>query len=132
MKARLIPYVRRCVVEIVNSLCQISEEEKQKIIFEFVDKDDNTVEDSIIKEDVALIEAGKGRSHSKSISYIKQDTTPQEYDIFIHKDIAYYTEKDAHAKHKLNVYVPQPKIATKAKYPIVLHIHGGGWQRGDR
>lgn len=35
-----------------------------------------------------------------------------------------------HPKHHLDIYCPRGNIG--AKLPVVFHIHGGGWIRGDR
>jgi arylformamidase len=46
-------------------------------------------------------------------------------DIFTAKDIAY----GADTRQKLDIYAPQ---GLKALKPVLIFIHGGGWQRGDK
>eukprot|EP01012_Entosiphon_sulcatum_P042370 TRINITY_DN5637_c0_g1_i1.p1 TRINITY_DN5637_c0_g1~~TRINITY_DN5637_c0_g1_i1.p1 ORF type:complete len:270 (-),score=31.32 TRINITY_DN5637_c0_g1_i1:41-850(-) len=48
-----------------------------------------------------------------------------EYEI--HKNIAYAQQS---RKNCLDVYVP--RHANSTPVPVVIHIHGGGWVRGDR
>jgi len=44
-------------------------------------------------------------------------------------DLAYYTGPDADPlKHKLDLYLP----AGKSNFPVVMFIHGGGWDQGDK
>lgn len=45
------------------------------------------------------------------------------------KDLAYYEGKDADpVKHKLDLYLPRDHKG----FPVVLFVHGGAWQRGDK
>ncbi|MFN7843058.1 MAG: alpha/beta hydrolase [Pirellula sp.] len=44
----------------------------------------------------------------------------------IKRDVSY--SKDAHARKKLDMYIP---LRAK-KLPVVVWIHGGGWQTGDK
>ena len=45
------------------------------------------------------------------------------------KDVAYYTGPDADpVKHKLDIYLP----ASKTNFPVIMFIHGGGWDQGDK
>jgi len=44
------------------------------------------------------------------------------------KDITY--EPFTHEKHMLDLYIPDIQI--ESPLPVVFHVHGGGWQRGDR
>jgi len=37
----------------------------------------------------------------------------------------------SHTKHKLDVYIPKSS-PYKSLLPVVVHVHGGGWVRGDR
>ena len=37
-----------------------------------------------------------------------------------------------HAKHYLNVHLPDIDMTPDTKLPVVIHVHGGGWVRGDR
>ena len=43
---------------------------------------------------------------------------------------------DGHARHVLDIYVPENAVATEptaaASLPVVFWIHGGGWQVGDK
>jgi hypothetical protein len=58
-----------------------------------------------------------------------------DFKINLQTDIEYYSGTDKHHhKHKLNIYLPVPVDNTKVinKFPIVIHVHGGGWARGDR
>jgi acetyl esterase/lipase len=44
-------------------------------------------------------------------------------------DVAYYQGKDADAeKHRLDLYLPSGKTT----FPVLMYVHGGGYQRGDR
>jgi len=45
------------------------------------------------------------------------------------RDIPY--EPNTHAKHRLNIHIPSRKSSDEL-LPVVVHIHGGGWKRGDR
>jgi len=53
------------------------------------------------------------------------------HDVTVRKDLL-YTPGSTNPKHKLDVYVPKPNDKQKAPFPVVIHIHGGGWKRGDR
>jgi len=44
------------------------------------------------------------------------------------KDIPYLETN--HKKHMLNIH--KPDVESNSLLPVVVHIHGGGWQRGDR
>ena len=56
-----------------------------------------------------------------------------DHDVRIIEDIIYYKGADHHEKHKLNLYLPIPKDSNKLnKIPVIVHVHGGGWARGDR
>jgi hypothetical protein len=35
-------------------------------------------------------------------------------------------------KHKLDIYIPSSVKGPKSCVPVVFHVHGGGWRRGDR
>eukprot|EP01006_Ploeotia_vitrea_P012754 TRINITY_DN33687_c0_g1_i1.p1 TRINITY_DN33687_c0_g1~~TRINITY_DN33687_c0_g1_i1.p1 ORF type:complete len:341 (-),score=26.44 TRINITY_DN33687_c0_g1_i1:25-1047(-) len=58
------------------------------------------------------------------------------------RDIPYkqstVTDKDVtpetafHSKHHLDIYIPEKEPTEGALYPVVVHVHGGGWVRGDR
>lgn len=71
----------------------------------------------------------------EELIYFLTDPSSQ-YNIKLTADIEYYSGSDKHHhKHKLNLYFPQhvdPNKSNTSKYPIVIHIHGGGWARGDR
>jgi acetyl esterase/lipase len=44
-------------------------------------------------------------------------------------DIAYYQGPDADpVKHKLDLYIP----GNRTNFPVVVFIHGGGWNQGDK
>src|SRR5262249_58783695 len=46
-----------------------------------------------------------------------------------HKDIAYRTDPDADRdRHRLDVYCPKGKT----DFPVVLFVHGGKWEWGDK
>ena len=44
----------------------------------------------------------------------------------VHKDLNYAASKDK--KQTLDVYAP----AEGKNHPVVVWVHGGGWQRGDK
>lgn len=50
-------------------------------------------------------------------------------DIIVRPDIQYYQGKDAdEKKHRLDLYLP----ANVKNFPVVVFVHGGGYQKGDR
>ncbi len=50
------------------------------------------------------------------------------YEVKTIKDVAYFDGPTAHAtKHKLDLFLP-----IKDAFPVVLFIHGGAWQHGDK
>eukprot|EP01116_Phalansterium_solitarium_P009316 TRINITY_DN2341_c0_g1_i1.p1 TRINITY_DN2341_c0_g1~~TRINITY_DN2341_c0_g1_i1.p1 ORF type:complete len:366 (+),score=99.11 TRINITY_DN2341_c0_g1_i1:72-1100(+) len=53
--------------------------------------------------------------------------------VTVRRDFVYYKGgPDAHReKHRLNVFSPDT-AAPGSRLPCVIHVHGGGWQRGDR
>jgi acetyl esterase/lipase len=54
---------------------------------------------------------------------------PTEFEVEAHKNIAYRTDKDADkVRHKLDVYCPKGK----KDFPVVLFVHGGGWDSGSK
>jgi acetyl esterase/lipase len=64
------------------------------------------------------------------------------YPITIHRDIAYWTgEPGASERHQLDIYYSPMAIQHHMRSrvddgrkgaPVTIHVHGGGWQRGDR
>eukprot|EP00759_Apiculatamorpha_spiralis_P003372 PhF_6_TR11583/c0_g1_i1/m.18734 len=49
----------------------------------------------------------------------------------VHRNICYVTPKNKDWKNQLDVYTPTE--ATEGQnLPVVFHVHGGGWKRGDR
>jgi len=52
--------------------------------------------------------------------------------ISVVRDVPYVTGSDAHEKQKLDIYVPVVNQEARNKLPVIMHVHGGGWQRGDR
>src|SRR5580698_7292441 len=56
-------------------------------------------------------------------------TAPAEFEVEAHKNIAYRTDKDADKlRHKLDVYCPKGQ----KDFPVVLFVHGGSWQWGNK
>jgi acetyl esterase/lipase len=54
---------------------------------------------------------------------------PVAFEVEKHKDIAYRTDKDADKeRHKLDVYCPKGQ----KDFPVVLFVHGGSWQWGNK
>lgn len=66
-------------------------------------------------------------SYKISSKKIKSDIILPEpkLDFILHKDIKY---KNNHLK--LDIY--QPKTASKGKSPVVVYVHGGAWDKGDK
>jgi acetyl esterase/lipase len=51
------------------------------------------------------------------------------YDVVTVGNLLYYDDPDFHPrKHLLDIYKPQDLVNA----PVLLFIHGGGWQRGDK
>ncbi len=49
--------------------------------------------------------------------------------VAVHKDVSYTSGKpEDENKHKLDLYLPKDKL----KFPVLVFIHGGSWQVGDR
>ncbi len=46
--------------------------------------------------------------------------------ITIHKNLSYYAGCDSTPRHTLDLYLPD------GEYPVLLFVHGGGWQIGDK
>eukprot|EP00455_Lapot_gusevi_P031641 TRINITY_DN3439_c0_g1_i1.p1 TRINITY_DN3439_c0_g1~~TRINITY_DN3439_c0_g1_i1.p1 ORF type:complete len:429 (-),score=40.46 TRINITY_DN3439_c0_g1_i1:68-1354(-) len=56
---------------------------------------------------------------------------PQKCHVF--KNIRYYSGPESHDKHELDLYLPHDETIDPTRpVPVLLHVHGGGWQRGDR
>jgi acetyl esterase/lipase len=53
---------------------------------------------------------------------------PAKQEVEVTKDVAYRSDKDAHKRHKLDVYVPKGK----KDFPVMFFIHGGAWAIGDK
>jgi acetyl esterase/lipase len=47
------------------------------------------------------------------------------------KDISYVKE-NPHERHKLDLYVPSDYKESVKKLPLVIWVHGGGWQNGSK
>jgi acetyl esterase/lipase len=58
----------------------------------------------------------------------KAPKTGGNYEVEVHKDIAYVEGKDADERQKLDLYLPKGI----KDYPTLFFIHGGGWTRGSR
>lgn len=68
----------------------------------------------------------------------------QKYDqSLMIRNIAYFSGSDAHTNHKLDIFLPFPKLnsvtisneqqeITRKQIPIIIHVPGGGWTRGSR
>ncbi len=53
---------------------------------------------------------------------------PDKLEVEITTDVAYRTDKDAHKRHKLDIYVPKGK----KDFPVFFFVHGGAWAIGDK
>lgn len=53
---------------------------------------------------------------------------PDKYEVEVTSDVSYRTDKDAHKRHKLDVYVPKGK----KDFPVFFFVHGGAWVLGDK
>src|SRR5690242_10328349 len=63
------------------------------------------------------------------ISAFAQCTPPARSGRRVLKDIPYYTGHDADSKFQsLDLYLPEGK----ARMPLVIFVHGGGWRAGDK
>lgn len=69
--------------------------------------------------------------------------SPHDDPSLVVRDVAYLSGTDAHVNNKLNIFLPVDKSHTgsasilreqtsKPRIPIVVHVHGGGWVRGNR
>jgi acetyl esterase/lipase len=58
----------------------------------------------------------------------KAPKTGGNFEVEVHKDIAYVEGKDADERQKLDLYVPKGA----KDYPVLFFIHGGGWTGGSR
>jgi acetyl esterase/lipase len=58
----------------------------------------------------------------------KAPKTGGNFEVEVHKDIAYAEGKDVDERQKLDVYVPKGG----KEYPTLFFIHGGGWTKGSR
>ncbi|CAF0948397.1 unnamed protein product [Rotaria sordida] len=69
-------------------------------------------------------------------------TSSYDPSLIVH-DVAYFSGSDAHVNHKLDIFLPGPsknllspsssnEEESQKKIPIIIHIHGGGWVRGNR
>jgi hypothetical protein len=79
------------------------------------------------------------------ISYLARrlHLTPSYDPSLIIRDVAYFSGSDAHVNHKLDIFLPSPSTnllsssndneeESQKKIPIIIHVHGGGWVRGNR
>lgn len=59
----------------------------------------------------------------------KKDDTRRQFKVKVEKGVSYNDAKDAdEERHTLDIYAPEGfKDA-----PILIHVHGGGWNRGDK
>lgn len=48
--------------------------------------------------------------------------------VAVERDLAYV--KDGHERQKLDLYLPEKK--SNAKLPVIVWVHGGGWQGGSK
>lgn len=59
------------------------------------------------------------------------------------RNIAYFSDSDAHMNNKLDIFLPAARansvqmsitqaVADRRRIPVVVHVHGGGWVRGSR
>jgi acetyl esterase/lipase len=58
----------------------------------------------------------------------KAPKTGGNFEVEVHKDIAYVEGKDADERQKLDLYLPKGA----KDYPTLFFIHGGGWTQGSR
>jgi acetyl esterase/lipase len=58
----------------------------------------------------------------------KAPKTGGNYEVEVHKDIAYVEGKDVDERQKLDLYLPKGA----KDYPTLFFIHGGGWRGGSR
>ena len=48
---------------------------------------------------------------------------PDKFEVEVTTDVAYRSDKDAHKRHKLDIYVPKGK----KDFPVFFFVHGGMW-----
>jgi len=48
------------------------------------------------------------------------------------KSLPYQELPGSHEKHKLDIHLPPDIKDKEGLTPVVVHVHGGGWQRGDK
>lgn len=53
---------------------------------------------------------------------------PDKIEVEVTSDVAYRSDKDAHKRHKLDIYVPKGK----KDFPLLFFVHGGAWVIGDK
>jgi arylformamidase len=53
---------------------------------------------------------------------------PDKIEVEVTTDVAYRSDKDAHKRHKLDIYVPKGK----KDFPVFFFVHGGAWAIGDK
>ncbi|CAF3415387.1 unnamed protein product [Rotaria sp. Silwood1] len=80
------------------------------------------------------------------VYYLKRlfHLTPKHDQSLIIRNVAYFSGSDAHTNNKLDIFLPCPntnlsirtadeqQATSKKQIPIIVHIHGGGWVRGNR
>ncbi|MEM9702268.1 MAG: esterase, partial [Planctomycetota bacterium] len=50
--------------------------------------------------------------------------------VVAHRDLAYAT--DGHERQKLDLYLPERAGGDEAPLPLIVWVHGGGWQGGNK
>ena len=63
---------------------------------------------------------------AQSIALLGQSTAPVSAELHVERDIAYVEPKNP--RQMLDIYMP----AAAKGAPVVVWIHGGGWQTGDK
>ncbi|MDP1853621.1 MAG: alpha/beta hydrolase [Candidatus Omnitrophota bacterium] len=77
---------------------------------------------------IAIAQDGAGERRGRLRAFLKKRQSQREVSSITKKlDISY--SSDADPLKKLDVYIPEKGTF---KFPVLIHIHGGGWKMGDK
>ena len=67
-------------------------------------------------------------AHAKDTTLQDRITNTATFKVEVHKDIPYVTGPDVSSRQRLDVYRP----VGRTNAPVLMYIHGGGWQVGSK